>query len=275
MPLPDIRGIIADSLYSEQSLFVLSASLHEGRSLVQNLLVEMWQQAQKHTTTPHVRDLSIVRLSFPWSEHPAHMLVTSIMELRDLSSWEAILRNTLYEGAQFRDVTTSTHMVELLERIAYPGKLGTYDLLRKHAIGQQDIVMPLFRAYLFDMASSASERSKLGIGRALTTQDRYELLRCLWRCEQGVAPDLDVQKHTRIWVYLDEAENMLDYPAGERKQLIKGLTYLVAHTDSFLTLWLNIAVQQHETIQAVKDAFGASLLDLLDFDFTDDRGADA
>jgi hypothetical protein len=266
---PDISDITNDSLYSEKTLFVLSAHSGEVNSQVQDLLTTSWQHAQK-STKPHVRDLAIVRGSFPWSgEHPAHTLFVSIMELRDLAFWEAILRNTLYEGGKFTDITTSTHIADLLERMAYPGRLGTYDFMSKRPLGQHmDIVMPLFRAYLFDMAASASERSKLGLARPLTAQDRYELLRCLWRCQQGLASDLDVQKHTRVWVYLNEAENVLDYAPAERKTLLKGLAHLMAHTSHFLTVWLNIAVQEQEMIQAVRSAFGASLLDSLDVDFT-------
>ena len=71
-------------------------------------------------------------------------------------------------------------------------------------------------------------------------------------------------------MHLDDAENVLDYVPAERKMLLKGLAHLIAHTGYFLTIWLNIAGQEQETIQAVKDAFGASLLHLLDFDFTDE-----
>ena len=41
-------------------------------------------------------------------------------------------------------------------------------------------------------------------------------------------------------------------------------------TGHFLTIWLNIAVQDRETIQAVKKALGDHLWPWLDVDFTDD-----
>jgi hypothetical protein len=168
-------------------------------------------------------------------------------------------------------VATNAQIATVLECIAHPGRLGTHEYLHKHPIGQYGaLTAPLFRAYLLDTEASASDRSKLGLARALTTQDRYELLRCLWRCEQGLAPDPDVREHTRLWIYLDEAEHVLDYAPAERKLLVKGLTHLIAHTDQFLTLWLNISVPDQETIHAVKGAFGASLLKFLDGDFTDD-----
>ncbi len=271
--MPDIRSIVNDSLFSEQSLFVLSAGSNKGRNRVQDLLLKTWQQVQQDSTTPHVRDLALVRLSFPWSEHPAHALYTSIIELRDLDAWETIVGQAFpprYDHDP-HPVATNAQIATVLECIAHPGRLGTHDYLHKHPIGQYGaLTAPLFRAYLLDMEASASDRSKLGLARALTTQDRYELLRCLWRCEQGLAPDPDVREHTRLWVYLDEAEHVLDYAPAERKLLVKGLTHLIAHTDEFLTFWVNIAVPDQETIQAVKRAFGASLLKLLDGDFTAD-----
>ena len=268
-----IRKIITDSLFSEQSLFLLSAKNGKGRNPVQDLLLKTWQQAQQDTTTPHVRDLALVHLSFPWSERPAHALYTNIFELRNLDEWETIVGQafSLLYDKDIRDVTTNTQIATVLQCLAHPGRLGTHDYLHKHPIGQYGaLTAPLFRAYLLDPEALASDRSKLGLARALTTQDRYELLRCLWRCEQGLAPDPDVREHTRLWVYLDEAEHVLDYAPAERKLLVKGLAHLIAHTDQFLTLWLNIAVQDQETIQEVKKAFGASLLTFLDDDFTAD-----
>ncbi len=49
----------------------------------------------------------------------------------------------------------------------------------------------------------------------------------------------------------------------------------MTHTEHFLTFWVNISVQNKKTVQEVKGAFGASLLDFLDFDFTDDGEPDA
>ncbi len=270
MSSPDIRRIITDSLFSEQSLFLLSAESKQRRN---SLLLKMWQQAQQDTTTPHVRDLALVHLSFPWSERPAHALYTSMVELRNLDEWETMVGQafSLLYDKDIRDVTTNTQIAIVLECLAHPGRLGTHEFLHKHPIGQYGaLTTPLFRAYLLDTEASAADRAKLGLARALTTQDRYELLRCLWRCEQGLAPSSDVRKHTRLWVYLDEAEHVLDYAPAERKLLVKGLTHLIAHTDQFLTLWVNIAVQDRETIQAVKGAFGAPLLKFLDGDFTAD-----
>jgi len=102
---PDISGIINDSLYSEKTLFVLSAESGKGRSQVQDMLLKTWQGA-KTSTTPHVRDLSLVRVSFPWSEHPAHMLYTSLMEVRDITEWETIVGNALHNQRN-RDITTN------------------------------------------------------------------------------------------------------------------------------------------------------------------------
>ena len=192
------------------------------------------------------------------------------MEVRDITEWETIVGNALHNQRN-RDITTNTHIASVLECMAYPGRLGTRAFITKFSLGEHGTVTtPLFRAYLLDLAPQASDRSKLGLARALTTQDRYELLRCLWRCQQGVASDLDVQQHTRLWVYLDEAENILDYPAAERKMLSKGLAHITAQTGHFLTLWLNIAVQDRENVQAVKKAFGDSLWHWLDVDLTDD-----
>jgi len=271
---PDISDIINDSLYSEKTLFVLSAESGKGRSQVQDMLLKTWQGA-KTSTTPHVRDLSLVRVSFPWSEHPAHMLYTSLMEVRDIPEWETIVDNAL-RYQRDRTITTHTQIALILECMVYPGKLGTREFMNKFALGEYStITTPLFRAYLLDLAPQASDRSKLGLARTLTTQDRYELLRCLWQCQQGVASDLDVQQHTRLWVYLDEAENVLDYAPAERKMLSKGLAHLVAHSSHFLTLWLNMSVEDKETVQAVKKAFGDQLWQWLDVNFTEGTEPDA
>jgi hypothetical protein len=212
----------------------------------------------------------------PWSEHPAHALFTSVIERRDLLEWKALVENALRERKS-RDVTASTHMAAVLEGIAHPVWVGTHEFMSKHPLGMyEEIILPLFRNYLLDLMPQADSRSKLKLARALTTQDRYELLRCLWQCEIGLTFDLDVQKHTRVWLSLNEAENVLDYPAAQRKLLAKGLTHIISQTRHFLTIWLNMTVPDKETVQAVRSALGDPLWQWLDYDLTElakkDRG---
>jgi hypothetical protein len=94
----------------------------------------------------------------------------------------------------------------------------------------------------------------------------------VWCCQQGLAADLAVHKHTRLWVFIDEAENILEYARAEQKKLSKGLAHIIAKTGHFLTIWLNISEPEPETIQAVKEAFGA-IWQWLDLDLTDPKMA--
>jgi hypothetical protein len=266
-----IHEIIKNSLFTNQSLFILSTQTKQDSMRVQDLLMKLWQQAQSEKT--RVRDLSTIRLGFPWAEHPAHAFFTSIFEQRDLPEWTELLENAFREvntldfHMSYKDLTTNPFIATILEKIAHPGRLGTMEFLSSIPLGQHvELVTPMFRNYLLDLASPVSLRTKMGLARALTTQDRYELLRCLWQFQQGLSPDLNVQKHTRLWIYINELENILDYPPLERKTLTKGLAHLISQKGHFLTIWLNIS--EAETVQAVKKAL-VELLPYLDFDFTD------
>lgn len=121
MSSPDIADIINDSLYSDKALFVLSANEGEAIRQVHELLINAWDQAQSNTTTPHVRNLSMRRVGFPWLEHPPHALYTNIMEVRDIREWEAIVGNallSLYE--KDRNISPNTQINAILECMTAP-----------------------------------------------------------------------------------------------------------------------------------------------------------
>jgi hypothetical protein len=143
-------------------------------------------------------------------------------------------------------ISENTYITKILEAMAYPDSAGEY--LHKVLGRRSEVMRPLLRTYLLDPTSAASDRRKLGFPRALTIQDRYELLRCVWLYQQGLASDLAVQKHTRLWVFLNEAENILEYPKPEQKAMAKGLNHIISGTGHFLTLWVNISEPEPETI---------------------------
>ena len=266
----DIQHIIRNALYQDKALFVLSAHSRDQQNAVLERLSKAWQDAQRAGKQAHIKDLSIVSLTFPWAEHPAHALFTSAIELWNPLELEGMLQRALSVQDRFK-VTENTHIATVLEGMANPFTLGSEEFLSKYSFGRRsEAIKPLLRTYILDSTSQPSDRHKLGLARALTTQDRYELLQCIWLCQQGLARDLDLQKHTRLWVSINEAENVLDYAPQERKVLAKGLASLISKTAHFLTIWLNVTERDAVTAHKVKQALGDLVFQWLDFDFTNE-----
>jgi hypothetical protein len=216
------------------------------------------------TTGRFAHKLRIFSIGFPWSERPAHALFVSAIEQWSPYELEKMLYKALQVSDGARAATSNAHLATVVEGLSDPDSFGTADFRMK--LGYQDaaqVIRPLIRAYVLDPVSEVSERRKLGLERPLTTQDRYELLACIWRCQQGLAKDPSPQKHTHLWVMIDHAEYLPDYAPAERRLLTNGLLTILSRMQSYFTLWLNIAETDDERIKEVKKACGASVLEHL------------
>ena len=258
-----ITALITESLSTAKPLFVWSAWPSSDLERVATMRDTAWSKRAKQSS---VNDLAVVSLRFPWSEHPAHALFASVLEQWGLADLEKMLSQALFN--QRTVVTTNTHLAAVLEGIAHPAHLGHADLYNHYRLGDvSEVIRKALQAYLLDPVPQATDRRRLGLSRSLTTQDRYELLACIWRCQQGLSEDRAPQHHTRLWVTLDEAENLLEYPVAERKLMLHGLTTLHTHLRSYFTFWLNIADTAPARVEEVKKACGP-LWSRLDHDFT-------
>jgi hypothetical protein len=267
---PAITNVLGKSILTQNRFFALSALTKNDLHEVATIRDTLWSTDKK--SREFARDLTIISLNFPWAENPAHSLFVSAIEQWSPHDLEVMLIRALNEAGGARAATSNAHLAEVLDGLSDPSSLGSPEFREKLRYQNAGRVMrPLIRAYILDSISQAPERRKLGLTRALTTQDRYELLASIWRCQQGLTQDPSPQKHTRLWVIIDNIEHMLDYTPIERKLLAKELFTILSHLQSYFTLWLNIAETDEKCIKEIKKVCGASLLENLDTDLTESR----
>ena len=269
-----LAHLVADSLFSAPSFFVLSALGPGELEAVEAERNAAWGQAQRDRGAgPHVQDLAALRFDLPWAEHPAHAFFAAVIERWKPSDLEAMIHNALRYETGEQAITENTYIADVLKGIGNPGQLGVLALMDDGYTSDElfRIRRQLLRTYLLDPTSQAADRRKLGLIRPLTTQDRYELLACVWRCQQGLAADLSPDNHTRLWITVDKTERILDYPPAERKMLVSGLTSILAQVPQFLTLWINVAEPSPQLIEEVKQACGTPFWQRLDLDLTVQR----
>ncbi len=271
---PELTRVLGQATFTKERAFVLSALTSPDLSEVMEILNTLW--STREDRREFAQKLKTFSLSFPWSERPAHALFVSAIEQWTPFELEKMIDKALQVSEGARPATSNPHLAAVLRGLANPGDLGSTEFLLKHRFAETaGVIRPILRAYVLDHVSEATERRKLGLERALTTQDRYELLACIWRCQQGLAKDAGPQKHTRLWVMLDHAEYLFDYAPTERKLLTNGLLTILSRMQSHFTLWLNCAETDDEMVKEVKNAWGAPLLEYLNFDLTDDATANA
>lgn len=258
-----ITDIIKKSLKTTKPFFVLSAFPTSELDAIAEQRAAIWQQSGKQNKTEN--NLAVLAFSFPWSENPAHSLFAQIIEHWKPEDLKALVQNQLGWGYHTDKVTTNAHLADVLKGIIHPGHSGDGDLWEKRRLmDAEKILSNLHRTYLLDPTSQASDRRKLGYARPLTTQDRYELLTCLFRCWQGLDGE---RPHTRIWFTLNQAERLLEYSPAEQKLLVHGFTTLITQLPEHFTFWINIADPDPNIPAKVKKACGALLWQWLDHEF--------
>ena len=247
-----IKEVIDASLHTDTALFILSElEVHDLRT-IQERLEMSWERVGSSKKSQTVGALTVWEHTLPWSEQPARAFYNSYIEWLDIS----MLRNLLSVNLS----PESSLISSVVKAISFPYHI-------EQALGGKN-PDDLLMAYLTDSCSQ-SELRKLGIARNLTTEDRYTLLQCILRSQQKLSSGNAIQNHRRIWWFLSEAENVLDYMLKERREFLKGFTSLISSLGSYITVWLNCS--DESLTEKVKEACGDNLWAYLDHDFTCSR----
>jgi hypothetical protein len=266
-----ITRVITESLFSARRYFIFSALPSDKLSAVLAERDRAWKRAQQSQGKAQpVKFLASSRLALPWSERPAHAFFASVIEQWKDYELEALIRTEL-EANKSRQVTQNPHLAAVLEGMAEPWSIGdgrTAPFEQRTSSQFRNLMKLLLRTYLLDPTSQAQDRRKLGFTRPLTTQDRYELLSCVWQCQIGLAPGQELSKHQRLWITVDKAEYILDYSPAEVKLLVNGFTSLLKTIGSFFTIWLNLSNPHQQMIERVRQSCGSEFWELCDLDLT-------
>lgn len=255
-----IAYFIDKSLYTADPNLVLSHS--DALSAAKQSLIRAWNDTRQHNR-PRVGGLISETVTLPWSEQPAHLLYCHLIETLDFDDLHTLVYQAPRNGWKTLQVENSL-LADVVKRFQYPGSL-----IRVSGSEEMPLITALLKAYLAGSCSQADLR-RLQLARNLALEDSFELLQIIWQCRQGLSPDPTLDQHTRLWIWLTHMENLLFMTPKERREVIKGLEYLVERTQSHLTLWLGIDTEETATVAEVKEALGTKLLSFLDADLTEE-----
>jgi hypothetical protein len=232
--------IVEDSIYSDR--FILAIGKMSGDEIDEvrrELSFEWGRRSQRRHERRSVSNFIVKSARLPWSEQPATTLYGRLLESFGMASVLGSINKAVSQLA----ITEPGRYREILARMPKDESEFMTDLL--HLLWEASSRMDkdeisLLRAYLSDSCTHGELR-RLGMSRNLGLEDRYEILRSVVSCQVGLAPFGDISDYRRVWLRLDEIENVLGYSDHARWELVKALGTLVGDSPHCVTVWLNIS----------------------------------
>ncbi|MDQ3706314.1 MAG: hypothetical protein M3437_14085 [Chloroflexota bacterium] len=254
-----VHDLIEDAIYSDRFMLVASKLNKAQLGQVRRDLEAAWarRSARRHER-PSVSNVVVKTARLPWSHSPAATLYMRLLESVGMPSVLGSINKAVTQAA----ITEPGRYKEILARLPQDESDFVADLLyllweASSRMDKDEIAM--LRAYLSDTATHIELR-RMGIPRNLSLEDRYEVLRVVLQCISGLAPEANLSDHRRVWLWLDEIENVLGYSEHERWELVKALETFMGNTPPYLTVWLNISPTSPATSEEVQAALENNLV---------------
>lgn len=254
-----VHDLVDEAIYSSHFMLVASKLSKEQLGQVRRALDAAWARrtARRHER-PSVSNVVVKSARLPWSHAPAVTLYGRLLESVGMQSVLGSINKAVSQAA----ITEPGRYKEILARLPQDESDFVADLLyllweASSRMDKDEIAM--LRAYLSDNATHIELR-RMGIPRNLTIEDRYEVLRVVLECFSGLAPQANLADHRRVWVWLDEIENILGYNERERWELVKALETLIGNSPPYLTVWLNISPNSPATSREIQAALENNLV---------------
>lgn len=245
--------IVEDSIYSDRFMLIVSRlGREEGREVQAALRAEWGQRRSKGRGKKSVSNVVVKAARLPWSYRPAATLGGRLLESIGMGT----LLGSINKAVSQLAITEPGRYREILARIPEDESEFMADLLYLlwEASSRMDKdEIKLLRAYLLDKCTPGELR-RLGLSRNLGLEDRYEVLRTAVKCFVGLAPVGVLGDYRRVWVWLDEIENLLAYKEEERWETVKALQTMFGDRPPCLSVWLNISPESEATTQEIQSA---------------------
>jgi hypothetical protein len=245
--------LIEEAIYSDHFMLVLSKM---GRGEIEQVSRELdgaWaRRAARRHERPSVSNIVVKSARLPWSQRPAMTLYGRLLESIGMQSVlgsinKAVAQIAVTEPGRYRDILArlpgdeSEFMTDLLH------------LLWEASSRMDKDEIAILRAYLSDECSHGELR-RLALPRNLWLEERYEVMRSVIRCFSGLAQDGSLSDHRRVWIWLQEIENLLAYSDHDRWELVKGLETLAGDAPRYITVWLNVSPGSAAGTQEIQSA---------------------
>lgn len=268
LPTDQQAALVEEAIYSDRFMLIAGRATRLQSLGIQQALKREWaQRRSKGRGRKSVSNIVIKMARLPWSRDPAATLCGRLLESIGMptilgSINKAVTQVAITEPGRYRDI---------LARIPEDESEFLTDLL--HLLWEASSRMDkdeiaLFRAYLTDECTPGELR-RIGLPRNLRLEDRYEILRTVIKCFVGLSPEGVLSDYRRVWIWLDEIENLLGYNEHDRWEMVKALETLFADMPMCVSVWLNITPAKETTTEVIQKALENNL------PITDDLAAES
>jgi hypothetical protein len=252
-----VRRIVDDSVYSDRYMLVVSKLAPSQLREARQALEAAWK-VRRGGKRRGVSNIVVTRARLPWHDHPAATLMTRLLEAMGMptilgSINKAVTQLAITEPGRYRDLLAKMPRDE-------SEFMGDFLYLLWEASSRMDRdEIDLLRAYLSG-ESTSEELRRLGLSRNLWLEDRYDFLHSVLECFVGLSPTGDISDYRRVWLVLDEIENLLGYSGRDRWEMVKALQTLIGYEPAYVTVWMNISPSTTVEAQQIQEALENNLL---------------
>jgi hypothetical protein len=258
-PISHNGKLIEEAIYSDHFMLVLSKMGREEIEQVRQEIDGAWaRRAVRRHERPSVSNIVVKSARLPWSQRPAITLYGRLLESIGMqgvlgSINKAVAQIAVTEPGRYRDILArlpgdeSEFMTDLLH------------LLWEASSRMDKDEIAILRAYLSDECSHGELR-RMALPRNLWLEERYEVMRSVIHCFSGLGHGGSLSDHRRVWIWLQEIENLLAYSDHDRWELVKGLETLAGDAPRYITLWMNISPGSPTGIQEIQSALENKLI---------------
>ena len=201
-----------------------------------NLPSEVTKQTQVH---------SINIRSPKEAGNPAQDFYTDFLEKLGMTRIQEIIKGVVSNLSQVEVLQSFQKILESEELARAFWLFGTEDTSEKHE---------LLRNYFFE-GCTRTDLKKLGIARNISkAQDRFKVIAGVLQCLIGLDASPDLSQHSRVYLWIDEMEDLVYLPSAQFRILSQGLREIIDRLPNFFTLFLNMSLaepEKHEDFEAI------------------------
>ena len=177
--------------------------------------------------------------------NPAQDFYTDFLEKLGMTRIQEIIKDVVSNLSQAEVLQSLQKVLESEELARAFWLFGTEDTSEKQA---------LLRSYFFE-GCTRTDLKKLGIARNINkAQDRFRVIAGILQCLIGLDASHDLSRHSRVYLWIDEMEDLTYLPSAQFRILSQGLREIIDRLPNFFTLFLNMSLaepEKHEDFEAI------------------------
>ena len=184
--------------------------------------------------------------------NPAQDFYTDFLEKLGMTHIQEIIKGVVSNLSQAEVLQSLQKVLESEELARAFWLFGTEDTSEKQA---------LLRSYFLE-GCTRTDLKKLGIARNISkAQDRFRIIAGILQCLIGLDAGHDLSRHSRVYLWIDEMEDLIYLPSAQFRILSQGLREIIDRLPNFFTLFLNMSLAEPEKHEDFEAILGKAVID--------------